>query len=111
MNKKICYCGSLKRAKEAFKQAEFECVMAGNVPLMPCCMHVDIEREFGANSEYKVNADKIHMEKIAMADEVVILNVGGYIGESTRKEMEYADSLKKPIFFLEIPGFGPKVDV
>lgn len=51
--KKICYCGSLRVALEAFKQAEYESVMNGHIALLPCCMFVDIEREYGAGSEYK----------------------------------------------------------
>ena len=40
-------------------------------------------------------------EKIDLADRVFILNVGGYIGDSTRSEIAYAKKLKKPIDYLE----------
>ena len=45
--------------------------------------------------------DELHLRKIDLADTVWILNVGGYIGESTRKELEYAQRIGKRILFLE----------
>ena len=36
-----------------------------------------------------------------MCDEVICLNVGGYIGTSTKREIEYAKELNKPIRFIE----------
>lgn len=97
----VCYCGSLRVALEAFKKAEYEAVLKGEIALLPCCMFVDIEREYGAESDYKQKADDIHKRKIDICDEVMILNVGGYIGASTRSELEYAQSIGKPIKYLE----------
>ncbi len=48
--------------------------------------------------------DELHLRKIDLADEVFILNVGGYIGESTRKEIEYAQRQGKPIKYLSDGG-------
>ena len=45
--------------------------------------------------------DDMHKRKIDMADEVYVINVGGYIGESTRSEIEYAKENGKTIRFLE----------
>jgi hypothetical protein len=53
------------------------------------------------NSEEKKVFDEIHMDKIKMANEILVINVGGYIGESTKREIEYAKSLNKVIRFLE----------
>lgn len=99
--KKICYCGSLRVALDAFKKAEYEAVMKGEIALLPCCMFVDIQREYGAESDYKTKADELHKRKIDLCDEVFVLNVGGYIGESTRSEIEYAKAIGKPIVYLE----------
>lgn len=99
--KKICYCGSLRVAKEAFQKAEYESVLKGDIALLPCCMFVDIQREYGAESDYKQKADDLHKRKIDICDEVFVLNVGGYIGESTRSEIEYATKIGKPIKYLE----------
>jgi hypothetical protein len=99
--KVVCYCGSLRVALDAFKKAEYDAVIKGEIALLPCCMFVDIEREYGAESTYKQKADDLHKRKIDMADEVFILNVNGYIGESTSSELEYAKSIGKPIVYLE----------
>ena len=45
--------------------------------------------------------DDMHKRKIDMADEIFVINVGGYIGESTRSEIEYAKSTGKRVKFLE----------
>jgi cell division protein FtsB len=55
----------------------------------------------GITPEEKLQLDELHKRKIDLADEVLILNVGGYIGESTRSELEYAQLLGKPVRFLE----------
>lgn len=45
--------------------------------------------------------DELHLRKIDLADEVLILNVGSYIGESTRREIDYAKRNGKPLRFIE----------
>lgn len=99
--KKVCYCGSLRVAMDAFKKAEYDAVLRGEIALLPCCMFVDIQREYGAESDYKAMADDLHKRKIDICDEVFVLNVGGYIGESTRSEIEYAIHIGKPVKYLE----------
>ncbi len=99
--KVVCYCGSLRVAIEAFKKSEYESVLRGEIALLPCCMFVDIEREYGAESDYKQKADDLHKRKIDIADEVFVLNVGGYIGQSTRSEIDYAVSIGKKVLYLE----------
>ncbi len=42
----------------------------------------------------------IHLQKIRMADEVYVVDPGGYVGESTRREIAYAESLGKPVRYL-----------
>jgi hypothetical protein len=60
------------------------------------------ENHHGAEKEgVKDILDELHKRKIDISDEVVILNVGGYIGESTRSELNYAESIGKPIIYLE----------
>lgn len=101
----VCYCGSLRVAGEAFKKAEYESVLRGEIALLPCCMFVDIQREYGAESDYKIKADDLHKRKIDICDEVFVLNVGGYIGESTRSEIEYALSIGKTVRYLDPEAF------
>lgn len=52
-------------------------------------------------AELKGRLDELHLRKIDRADEVLILNVGGYIGESTRRELNYARANGKHVRFLE----------
>lgn len=45
--------------------------------------------------------DDMHKRNIDMADSIYVINVGGYIGESTRSEIEYAQNHGKKISYLE----------
>jgi len=95
----VCLCGS-GRFKDAFEQAEFDETLKGNIVLTIGCNTKDIART-GDLSHYKPMLDELHLRKIDLADEVLILNVGGYIGESTKRELEYARQHNKEIRFLE----------
>ena len=101
----VCLCGST-RFGWAFQKAQLEETLAGNIVLtIGCDMRSDDEL-FGHMTEetkalIKQGLDNLHLRKIDLADEVFILNVGGYIGESTRNELEYAKKLGKRIRFLE----------
>ena len=44
--------------------------------------------------------DDMHLRKIDMADEIFVVNVGGYIGESTRREIAYAENTGKKVNYL-----------
>lgn len=103
----ICLCGST-RFMDAFFEAGWQFTLGGYIVLsVGVCKHVDTEGGHGAEMLGQDVADKLdelHLRKIDLADEVCVLNVGGYIGESTRKEIEYAKSLNKPIMYLEAPS-------
>jgi len=55
----------------------------------------------GTISKTKEMLDDMHKRKIDMADGIYVINVGGYIGESTRSEIEYAKALGKSVDYLE----------
>lgn len=55
----------------------------------------------GTLSKTKEMLDDMHKRKIDMADGIYVINVGGYIGESTRAEIEYAKALGKSVDYLE----------
>ncbi len=99
----VCLCGSLRFADE-FKKQEIEHLMRGEIALMPCCMFTDIQRAHGEDSDYKRLADERHKQLIDLADEVLVLNVGGYVGNSTRAEIEYAEAHGKPVRWLNDPS-------
>ena len=52
------------------------------------------------SSNLKGRLGRVHFQKIRMADEVYIVDPGGYVGESTRREIAYAQSLGKPVRYL-----------
>lgn len=93
--KVVVLCGST-RFREEFERANREETLAGNIVLSVG----HYPHENATRPEVKAELDKLHLEKIDMADEVLILNVGGYIGESTRNELNYAKSLGKFVRFL-----------
>lgn len=55
----------------------------------------------GTLSKTKKMLDDMHKRKIDMADGIYVINVGGYIGDSTRSEIEYAKALGKSVDYLE----------
>ena len=62
----------------------------------------------GITAEQKVALDELHLRKIDLSDEVFVLNVGGYIGASTARELAYAQATGKHIRYLEPPsGLAP----
>lgn len=95
----VCLCGST-RFHEAFHAANFRETMAGKIVLTIGNEHCSDE-DCRVTEEEKAALDKLHLAKVALADEVLILNVGGYIGSSTRNELEHARRLGKVVRFLE----------
>ena len=55
----------------------------------------------GALTRTKLMLDDMHKRKIDMADEVFVINKNGYIGQSTKGEIEYAISTNKIVNFME----------
>lgn len=51
-------------------------------------------------SDIKGQLGRLHLQKIRMADEVYVIDPGGYVGESTRREIAYAESLGTPVRYL-----------
>lgn len=100
----VCLCGSTRFYKE-FQRANYEETMAGRIVLsIGFAVHSSEEahgESLGCSPEQKVQLDQLHFRKIELADEVLILNVGGYIGHSTRNELNHALALGKVIRYLE----------
>ena len=98
----VCLCGS-GRFREAFERAEFEETLAGKIVLTIGCNAHDVARSADL-AHHKPMLDELHLRKIDLADEVFIVNVGGYIGESTARELAYAREHGKVVRFLEPEG-------
>ena len=65
------------------------------------CNYFLKNQQFIFNSLGNCRECRMHKRKIDMADEIYVINVGGYIGSSTRSEIEYARSQGKRIKYLE----------
>ena len=93
----ITLCGST-RFKEDFDYTNKELTLQGNIVISVAffCHSGDVITE-----NQKILLDKIHKSKIDIADTVYIINKNGYIGESTKSEIEYAKSKGKEIIYLE----------
>lgn len=101
----VCLCGST-RFWRGFQRAGLEETLKGNIVLSIGAASGTDDEHFGnlPREEYdrvKTMLDQLHLRKIDMADEVLILNPGGYIGESTGNELMYAVEQEKEIRLLE----------
>jgi hypothetical protein len=96
MPKIVCLCGST-RFREEYRATNARLTNDGYIVLS--CGIFQGDAEWG-----KVTGDfldELHKRKIDLADEVFVINVGGYVGESTKNEIEYARIHGKPIRYLE----------
>ena len=96
--KVITLCGST-RFKDEFMQAQKRLTLEGNIVLSVGLFGHSGDDEVW-NEGIKEMLDDMHKRKIDMADEIYVINVGGYIGSSTRSEIEYAERTGKKIEFL-----------
>lgn len=102
----ITLCGST-RFKDAFMEAQKRLTLEGNIVISVGLFGHSGDSEVwdgmdeGTLSKTKKMLDDMHKRKIDMADEIYVINVGGYIGESTRSEIEYAEMHDKKVRYLE----------
>ncbi len=118
----VCLCGST-RFPDAFINASKEETLAGKIVLSVGNfghLHQSIMTDDGCmgpqetivwklipssgdsiSAEQKIMLDQLHKQKINLADEILVLNVGGYIGGSTRSEVKHAIAKCKTIRWLE----------
>jgi hypothetical protein len=94
----VCLCGST-RFKDAYVKAQRDETLKGKIVLSVGLF--GWEEGLDMSGPTKKMLDELHLRKIDLADEVLFLNVGGYIGESTKRELEYAKTQGKKINFLE----------
>ena len=95
----VTLCGST-RFKEQFMEVQKRLTLEG-------CIVISVGM-FGHSGDEEVwkpgvkeMLDDMHLRKIDLADEIFVINVGGYIGESTRREIEYAKKNMKKVNYLE----------
>jgi hypothetical protein len=95
----VTLCGST-RFKEQFLEAQKRLTLEGNIVITVGLFGHSGDQEVWTEGT-KEMLDDMHKRKIDMADSIYVINVGGYIGESTRSEIEYAKQNGKGIQYLE----------
>jgi hypothetical protein len=92
----ITLCGSMRFGAE-LERLEADLTLAGHVVLSPAALDPGTELD----AEQRARLGRVHLQKVAMADEVLVVNVDGYVGESTRREIEHARSRGIAVRYLE----------
>jgi hypothetical protein len=100
----VCLSGST-RFIDIMAAKAFEMERDGDVITLGCHL---LPAWYGAEDHHQAEAegcadhmDAIHLSKIDMADELLVFNIGGYIGDSTRREIEYATAKGMPVNYFE----------
>ena len=97
--KVITLCGST-RFKEEFLEAQKRLTLEGNIVISVGLFGHSGDDEVWTEG-VKDMLDRQHLAKIDLADEIYVINVGGYIGDSTRREIAYGEYKGKSITYLE----------
>jgi len=103
----VTLCGST-RFPEAHRMAEMHEAFMGNV-CIPLSVYGHQDDPPGSkflcsdgdeSTDGKQGLDEVHFRKIDLADEILVVNVGGYVGSSTEREIKYAEKNGKKVRFL-----------
>lgn len=97
--KVVTLCGST-RFKDEYLAVQKRLTLEGNIVISVGLFGHSGDDEVWTEGT-KAMLDDMHKRKIDMADEIFVINVGGYIGESTRSEIEYARTNGKVVKYLE----------
>ncbi|MFG2630037.1 hypothetical protein [Streptomyces sp. NPDC048473] len=96
----VCICGSTRFLDE-MRAVHRDLTFAGVIVLAPG------EADELITDKQKTALDALHLRKIDLADRVLVVNPGGYIGESTSREIDYAHATGKSISFTEPAPAAP----
>ena len=95
--KVITICGSMRYSKEMMKIA-YELELKEGYAVIQCVYNIDGQRYEGVNASI---LDKIHRKQIDISDAIYVVNIDGYIGNSTKSEIEYAKNNGKEVIYHE----------
>lgn len=95
----ITLCGSTK-FKDEFIREQKRLTLEGNIILTVGLFGHSGDNEVW-NEGVKEMMDDMHKRRIDLSDEIFVINKDGYIGESTRSEIEYAIKTNKPVVYME----------
>lgn len=98
--KVVCICGSTKFKEHHMGAAQRETLCGHVVLTHGFYHHID---KLPISTAQKARLDELLLYKIDMSDEVLVINVNGYVGESTHRAVDYARVHGKPIRWLEDP--------
>ena len=90
----VCICGSARFVDE-MRAVNRELTFAGVIVVAPG------EADGLITDEQKTALDALHLRKIDLADRVLVVSPGGYVGESTSREIAYARAIGKPVSFTD----------
>ncbi|MFD8573373.1 hypothetical protein [Streptomyces sp. NPDC059639] len=90
----VCICGSARFVDE-MRAVNRDLTFAGVIVVAPG------EADELITDKHRTVLDALHLRKIDLADRVLVVNPGGYIGESTSREIAYAHATGKPISFTD----------
>lgn len=101
----ICLCGST-RFTEQMLIKQWELTKQGHIVLSWCALPNSYwsgsgSSHIGEREGVKEIVDEVHKRKIDLSDEIYVINIGGYIGESTRNEIDYAFKEGKMVLYEE----------
>ena len=104
----VTLCGSTRFKKE-FMEIQKRLSLEGNIVISVGLFGHSGDKKVwesmdeGTLTKTKEMLDDMHKRKIDMADSIFVINVGGYIGDSTKSEIEYAKNHGKEVRYLEEP--------
>jgi hypothetical protein len=93
----VTVCGSMRFFYPHMLRAAEDLSMRGYIVLMPFVTFAAA----GQDSEEKDALDMMHLRKIDLSDEIYVVNIDGYIGKSTAREIEYARLHDKTVIYHE----------
>ena len=98
----VCLCGSLRFAAE-MAVAHLDLSLAGAIVLAPALPAQPAQggRAEELSDEQRAALGELHLRRIDLADRVVVVNPGGYVGESTSREIDYARAAGTPVSFSD----------
>ncbi|HEY0186655.1 MAG TPA: hypothetical protein VGC67_04130 [Cellulomonas sp.] len=96
----VCLCGSVQFAAE-IRAVERGLTLAGTIVLAPALLEPAV---VPLTDQQRAALGRLHLARIDLADRVVVVDPGGYLGESTRREVRYALRARKPVDYTEPPG-------
>ncbi|MBD8870439.1 hypothetical protein IE331_12455 [Nocardioides sp. MJB4] len=85
------------RFRREFERLDAELTLTGHVVLTPAALAPSRDLD----AEERAWLGRVHLQKVSMADEVLVVNVGDHVGESTRREIDHARSLGVAVSYLE----------